>query len=112
MQNVKLIGTDKQVAWAEKIRKEHAFAIRSAKKLMQDIIPRTPEGGKTNMACKAALEKIEAIEAETSAAWWIDNGKMNHDCLMAGSPLRQLSDASVLASIEARIKATIKIVQA
>lgn len=102
MQNVKLIGTDKQVAWAEKIRKEHAFAIKSAKKLMQDIIPRTPEGGKTNMACK--------IKAETSAAWWIDNGKMNHDCLMESSPLKRLSDASVLASIEARVKATIKAV--
>lgn len=111
MQNIKLTGTPKQIAWAESIRKDNQFAIQSAKKLMNEIIARTTDGGKTNLACKSALAKIEEIESEASAAWWIENGKMDHDCLMQNSPLKKLNDASVLADIPTKVKAIINAVK-
>ena len=76
-----LKGTEKQVAWAEKIRTELLTMIDEeiADELSSPVTVFWREEGlggeKRDEVLKVAREKIAAQE---SAAWWIKNKGMNH----------------------------------
>lgn len=60
-----LAGSDKQVAWAEAIRREAIAGLEIA----ADMIPAdAPEAVR-----RQASEVIDGAKAETRASWWIDN---------------------------------------
>lgn len=60
-----LVGSDKQVAWAEAIRREAIAGLEIA----ADMIPvDAPEAVR-----RQASEVIDGAKAETRASWWIDN---------------------------------------
>lgn len=104
-------GTEKQIAWAQKIKSKYTSDIFAAKQLLHIAIEKSTDGSENNMIFKETLSKIEAIEAIDDAAWWIDNGKMNHDNFKSYSPLYKLSNARVLADPKARLIATIRAVK-
>lgn len=60
-----LTGSDKQVYWAETIRREAIAGLE----LAADTIPATA----TEAEREQARDIIDKYKAETSAAWWIDN---------------------------------------
>jgi hypothetical protein len=62
-----LVGSEKQIAWAETIRKE---ALASAKNTLapRDIVPEDKLAAYDKLA-----EARKRLEYETSAKWWIDN---------------------------------------
>jgi len=80
-----LIGSEKQVAWAESIRNE---ALNHNNKINDDpqIIADQPE--EKQEEARRALEILitarKRLEVETSAKWWIDNrDRVNNFCYAA-----------------------------
>lgn len=73
-----LRGSEKQIAWAVKIRKDFLRGQDGFIKLFDQKIARRNEQGLESpktMAKKEAVQDITqfAISSRTSAAWWIDN---------------------------------------
>lgn len=78
-----LVGSDKQVAWAERIRGER---IAEADRLMASAWTAAERAGYDAAAVIApqAQDIADAIAREASAAWWIDTAQtMNLKRLVA-----------------------------
>ena len=74
-----LVGSDKQIAWAETIRKNaldsESNAVISTEKYEEEYAKLTAEEQK-NQATKIFESMLSArnrLETETAARWWIDN---------------------------------------
>ena len=69
-----LVGSDKQVAWAERIRAER---IAEADRLMADAWSAAERAGYDPAVVIApqAQQIADAVSREASAAWWIDTGQ-------------------------------------
>lgn len=115
MENIKLNGTEKQVAWAEKIRKENLIYFRMAEKLLKETKEHIEKQENINEKVLAiiceSIEKLEAMKNQESAAWWIENGKMGHDIEMEDKPLQKLISAVLLRDKNVKLKAIIAAVK-
>jgi len=78
---VKLVGSEKQILWAESIRKN---ALSSRYNTV--IVGYVPKDENDKLFYEKALELRKKLEQEASAKWWIDNRNNNlstyiRDCL-------------------------------
>lgn len=78
METIKLNGTEKQVALAEKIRKENLIYFSMAEKVLKDAKEHFENNQKAHSMICESMEKLEQMKNQESAAWWIENGKMGH----------------------------------
>lgn len=92
-----LTGSEKQIKWANSIRKNALVSI----KYLQNFVAQANDAT-TNAANKANFEKIikalDAVKQQKQAAWWIDNGKMAHDFEESDMLLPKLANATVMAN--------------
>jgi hypothetical protein len=63
-----LVGTEKQIKWAEKIREKALINIENYKQILSEATEDEISAEERN----AAISTLDAIAAETSAAVWID----------------------------------------
>lgn len=115
METIKLNGTEKQVAWAEKIRKENLIYFRMAEKVLKETKEYIEKQENINqeahdIVCES-IEKLEAMKNQESAAWWIENGKMGHDIEMKDKPLQKLISAVRFRDINVKLRAIIAAVK-
>lgn len=95
---IKLTGTEKQIKFAEGIRKNFSSTLNYLIKHCDLIMSKDP-ADKQNIitqitTIRNALENILAIE---DSKWWIENGKTGHDFECKNKALHQLSEAEVIA---------------
>lgn len=102
-------GTEKQIKWAEQIKKEFVSSINLAVKAFDEPISKTQDGTPNNTMFREAQAKIAAIKDIDDAAWWINNGKDCHDFELSEQILSQISNAVCLAHPVAKVKALIAI---
>jgi hypothetical protein len=72
-----LTGSDKQIAWARKIRCEKMIDI------VAYLEARTPVVGKEEAFAEMRAQLIVKLSCITSAAWWIDNRDTSRDMLLS-----------------------------
>lgn len=65
-----LVGTEKQVAWALTLRKKYL-------EVLDGVLQRAPLQASVDRAI--AQQAIESIQRESSAVWWIENGRNPSD---------------------------------
>ena len=97
-QPIKLTGTEKQIKFAESIRKNFSSTLNYLIKHCNLIMSKAPADKQNIIAqittIRNALENILNIE---DSKWWIENGKMEHDFECDNKALHQLSEAEVVA---------------
>lgn len=74
-----LNGSEKQVRWAGHIRREKLREVQQVLREWQGLIDNYQRAGKSlekvaeaRAAFRSALDGLEALEKQASAAWWID----------------------------------------
>ena len=103
-------GTPKQIAWAEKIKRGYSHELATARRLI-DLFMKNETRPKGQQIFAAASVALAKIEQQDDAAWWIKNGKDNHDVLMQDSPLYLLRAACVLSETEAKMIVIVMVLQ-
>jgi len=68
-----LEGSEKQIAWATKIRAEIIAELRAQRAAIATIALKVAGNAQAEAGIAAAYAAIDAAGAKTSAAWWIDN---------------------------------------
>lgn len=112
-----LTGSDKQIAWAEKIRAEKLETIRQAKAGELDRIRFEAYFGGNYQAI--AIDDvnidyaIELITAQTAASWWIDHrekkvGVVLRELFIANPPKAAIEPDQQAIIDEAKIEATVR----
>ena len=97
-QQIKLTGTEKQIKFAESVRKNFSSTLNYLIKHCDLMVSKAP-ADKQNIITQItkirnALESILTIE---DSKWWIENGKIGHDFECENKALHQLSEAEVVA---------------
>lgn len=65
-------GTEKQIKWAEQIKKDNASHIFLACQYLEKAVNGTTDGSPNNLVFKGTLDKIRAINNIDDAPWWIN----------------------------------------
>lgn len=65
-------GTDKQIKWAEQIKKDNSSHIYLACQYLEKAVNGTTDGSPNNLVFKDTLNKIKSINNIDDAAWWIN----------------------------------------
>lgn len=65
-------GTEKQIKWAEQIKKENKSHIYLACQYLEKAVNGTTDGSPNNLVFKDTLNKIKTINDIDDAAWWIN----------------------------------------
>lgn len=74
-----LVGTDKQVAWADKIRKDNLFNLNHLHTFFSNSIERATSTSSDNYKlCTKVVDVLVQLRQNDQASFWIDNGKMQH----------------------------------
>ena len=97
MNTIKLTGSEKQIAWAEKIRKSHAYTLNSLIELFEKIAAVRPNIAKPRNAVTALV----SIRDNDSAKFWIEGREL----------LENLDLTDCLAEEKAKVLATLKLLK-
>lgn len=74
-----LIGTDKQVAWANKIHKDNLFNLDHLHTFFANSVARATNTDSDNYKlCAKVVDVLAQLRQNDQASFWIDNGKMQH----------------------------------
>lgn len=74
-----LVGTDKQVAWADKIRKDNLFYLDHLRTFFANSVERATNTEPDNYKlCAKVVDVLAQLRQNDQASFWIDNGKMQH----------------------------------
>lgn len=74
-----LVGTDKQVAWADKIRKDNLFDLNRLHTFFANSVERATNTESDNYKlCAKVVDVLAQLRQNDQASFWIDNGKMQH----------------------------------
>lgn len=98
-----LVGTEKQIKWAEKIRKSALISLSAVERKLLSFIEHgqkiNTEAAKKNLAVLQDCQKgIIKAASNNQAKFWIEQGKPDHDPIEQYMFVHQIGDVSLLAS--------------
>lgn len=71
---IDLIGTEKQIAYGNDVRSNEIAAIEAKRAVAAALAERSPSQEGRAIAAQV-VEYLDRVIGETSAKWWIENGK-------------------------------------
>lgn len=98
-----LVGSEKQVAWADKIRQENLSTINYLYNMFKDGL-----SSKNHAVCANVLNALVSIRLNDQASFWINNGKIGHDFETKTQLFTQLADAMTSANPHNKIVKTLQ----
>lgn len=75
-----LVGTEKQIAWAETIRSKKIKSLNQLILELKEFIANPNSSEEDKATCSHCIKIVENHKAENSASWWIDNQHKEFDC--------------------------------